>query len=135
MIGRTCHRFIPSESLQVPKCPPVRSALQMQRQSPTQKTPTLKTDTPKPCTVIQGEDSLPANDATGEISGALVAAVKAAGVPGGVVMMLVQPGEKNSYDQQVGNVALLWGLSWVAGRWELVLGGRWYPCLSGFLPD
>ncbi len=51
--------------------------------------------------VMQGMDSLPANDATKEISDALAAAVKAAGVPQGVILMLVQPGEKNSYDQQV----------------------------------
>ena len=51
--------------------------------------------------IVQEVSNLPANDATAEISDALAAAVKAHGLPGGVVLMLVQPGEKNSYDQQV----------------------------------
>lgn len=50
---------------------------------------------------MQELSNLPPNDATGHISEALAAAVKAQGQAEGVVLMLVQPGEKNSYDQQV----------------------------------
>jgi glutathione synthase len=44
---------------------------------------------------------LPANDAMQGICRALAAAVVAAGGEGAVMVMVVQPGERNAYDQQV----------------------------------
>ena len=45
-------------------------------------------------------DNLPANDAMSEIADALGAAAAAHGAPDGVVLMVVQPGERNAFDQQ-----------------------------------
>lgn len=45
-------------------------------------------------------DRLPFNDAKAELADALGAAVTAHGAPGGVVVMVVQPGERNAFDQQ-----------------------------------
>ena len=50
---------------------------------------------------MQGESNLPANDATNELAHAIAAAVRTQGSEDGAVLMVVQPGEKNSYDQQV----------------------------------
>jgi hypothetical protein len=44
---------------------------------------------------------LPANDATGELADAIGAAVREFGVEGAAVLFVVQPNERNSYDQQV----------------------------------
>jgi glutathione synthase len=44
---------------------------------------------------------LPSNAAMQGICRALAAAVVAAGDPGAVMVMVVQPGERNAYDQQV----------------------------------
>ena len=53
------------------------------------------------CNGLQDLQRLPENDTTAELSAALAEAVSAQGTPEGVVMMLVQPSEKNSYDQYV----------------------------------
>ncbi|KAL4538452.1 hypothetical protein Ndes2526B_g03244 [Nannochloris sp. 'desiccata'] len=45
-------------------------------------------------------ENLPPNDAMTEIASALGAAVEAHGAPNGVVVMIVQPGERNAFDQQ-----------------------------------
>ena len=45
-------------------------------------------------------ESLPPNDAMTEIASALGAAVEAHGATNGVVIMVVQPGERNAFDQQ-----------------------------------
>ena len=45
-------------------------------------------------------ENLPFNDAMSEIADALGAAVAAHGAPGGIVVMVVQPGERNAFDQQ-----------------------------------
>lgn len=45
-------------------------------------------------------DNLPFNDAMSEIADALGAAAAAHGAPNGVVVMVVQPGERNAFDQQ-----------------------------------
>jgi glutathione synthase len=44
---------------------------------------------------------MPANKAIEGIPAAIAAAAKAHGVTEGVVVMIVQPGERNAYDQQV----------------------------------
>lgn len=49
---------------------------------------------------------LPANPALVNIADALAEGVKAHGAEGGVVLMVVQPGEKNAYDQQWLQLAL-----------------------------
>lgn len=46
-------------------------------------------------------DSLPQNYATEEIADAIGAAVEQYGAPDAVVLFVVQPDERNSYDQQV----------------------------------
>jgi glutathione synthase len=52
---------------------------------------------------------LPSNAAMQGICRALAAAVVAAGGEGAVMVMVVQPGERNAYDQQVRrNITLLW---------------------------
>lgn len=51
--------------------------------------------------LVQDLAKLPANDATNELAHAIAAAVKAQGAEDAAVLMLVQPGERNSYDQQV----------------------------------
>lgn len=56
--------------------------------------------------------ALPPNDALDQLADALGAAAQAYGVEGAVVVMVVQPGERNLYDQQVG-----WGGGgWVGGQ-------------------
>lgn len=45
--------------------------------------------------------SLPENHATEEIADAIGAAVREYGAPDAVVLFVVQPNERNSYDQQV----------------------------------
>lgn len=52
------------------------------------------------------EASLPPNNVTAEIADAIAAAVHAYAVEGAIVLMVVQPGEKNSYDQQWIQLAL-----------------------------
>lgn len=54
---------------------------------------------------------LPSNAAMQGICRALAAAVVAAGGPGAVMVMVVQPGERNAYDQQVSRVSgfSIWG--------------------------
>jgi glutathione synthase len=47
-------------------------------------------------------DQLPANPAMEALPAALAAAVRATGLEGAVMVMVVQPGERNAYDQQVG---------------------------------
>ncbi len=44
--------------------------------------------------------ALPQNAAMEGIVAALAQAAQASAAPGGVVLMVVQPGEKNAYDQQ-----------------------------------
>lgn len=44
---------------------------------------------------------LPPHDARAEIADAIAAAVRAHGAGGGAVLMVVQPGERNAYDQYV----------------------------------
>ena len=46
---------------------------------------------------------LPDNDVTAEYVDAMAAAVQEYGNPQAIVLFVVQPSEKNSYDQQVGN--------------------------------
>lgn len=55
----------------------------------------------------QDAASLPDQPAIEMIPDALAAAAKAHGAPGGVVVMVVQPGERNAYDQQVGPHTLM----------------------------
>jgi hypothetical protein len=49
----------------------------------------------------QDVSRLPPNPAIEAIPDAIAAAAKAHGAPGGCVVMVVQPGERNQYDQQV----------------------------------
>ena len=53
------------------------------------------------CFVLQELSNLPENNATEAISDAIAEAVKTHQEGNGSVLMVVQPGEKNSYDQQV----------------------------------
>ena len=57
---------------------------------------------PPPSPLIQDIARIPANPAIEGIPDAIAAAARAHGVDGGVVVMVVQPGERNAYDQQVG---------------------------------
>ena len=50
--------------------------------------------------LAQDEAQLPANEATAGIVDAMAAAHRARGDPDAVVAMIVQPGERNAYDQQ-----------------------------------
>ena len=50
---------------------------------------------------VQDEATLPPNDVTSEIADVMAQAVQAYGVDGAVVLMVVQPGERNAFDQQV----------------------------------
>ena len=56
---------------------------------------------PPPSPVIQDIARIPANPAIEGIPDAIAAAARAHGAEGGVVIMVVQPGERNAYDQQV----------------------------------
>ena len=49
---------------------------------------------------LQDDATLPANDVTSEIADVMAGAVRAYGVDDAAVLMIVQPGERNSYDQQ-----------------------------------
>jgi glutathione synthase len=49
---------------------------------------------------VLDQQRLPSNEAMEGISRALAAATAAAGGPGAVMVMIVQPGERNAYDQQ-----------------------------------
>ena len=49
---------------------------------------------------------LPENDVTAEYVDAMAAAVQEYGKADAVVLFVIQPGEKNSYDQQVNHAAL-----------------------------
>ena len=51
--------------------------------------------------MIQDIARIPANPAIEGIPDAIAAAARAHGAEGGVVVMVVQPGERNAYDQQV----------------------------------
>ena len=51
--------------------------------------------------VLQELSQLPHNDVTAEYVDAMAATVQEYGQPGAVVLFVVQPGEKNSFDQQV----------------------------------
>ena len=57
---------------------------------------------PPPSPLIQDIARIPANPAIEGIPDAIATAARAHGVDGGVVVMVVQPGERNAYDQQVG---------------------------------
>ncbi len=57
-------------------------------------------DSPPPCCHLQEASRLPPNQAIEAIPDAIAAAAKAHGAPQGVVVMVVQPGERNAYDQQ-----------------------------------
>ena len=57
---------------------------------------------PLPSPLIQDISRIPANPAIEGIPDAIAAAARAHGAEGGVVVMVVQPGERNAYDQQVG---------------------------------
>jgi hypothetical protein len=50
----------------------------------------------------QDASKLPDNEAMSNIAEALAVGARAEGSAGGVVLMVVQPGERNAYDQQVG---------------------------------
>ena len=50
---------------------------------------------------MQELSQLPDNDVTAEYVDAMAAAVQEYGTPNAIVLFVVQPGEKNSYDQQV----------------------------------
>lgn len=50
---------------------------------------------------LQELGRLPPNNALEQISDALGHAAEQQGTEGGVVMMVVSPGERNAYDQQV----------------------------------
>lgn len=54
-----------------------------------------------PRSLPQDPARLPDNPALEALPAALAAAVGAQGAPGGCVVMVVQPGERNAYDQQV----------------------------------
>ena len=51
--------------------------------------------------LLQELSQLPDNDVTAEYVDAMAAAVQEYGVAQAIVLFVVQPGEKNSYDQQV----------------------------------
>jgi glutathione synthase len=57
---------------------------------------------PLTTTAALSSDRLPPNDAMAGIARALAAATVAAGGGEAVMLMVVQPGERNAYDQQVG---------------------------------
>lgn len=61
---------------------------------------------------MQEEASLPPNNVTAEIADAIAAAVHAYAVEGAIVLMVVQPGEKNSYDQQASSTLCRICISW-----------------------
>lgn len=65
-------------------------------------------------------ERLPANNAMDDIVDAMAAAVADYGAAGGVMVMVVQPGERNAYDQQVGTEGL--GLGTGMG-WDRVRAG------------
>jgi hypothetical protein len=50
---------------------------------------------------LQDASALPPNPAVTDTPAAMAAAAKAHGAPGGCMVMIVQPGERNAYDQQV----------------------------------
>ena len=50
---------------------------------------------------VQVIAKLPDNDVQAQLSDALGLAVRESGIEGAVVLMVVQPGETNAYDQQV----------------------------------
>ena len=50
---------------------------------------------------VQELSQLPPNDVTAEYVDAMAAAVQEYGQPDAIVLFVVQPGEKNSFDQQV----------------------------------
>ena len=50
---------------------------------------------------VQVLAKLPDNDVQAQLSDALGLAVRESGIEGAVVLMVVQPGETNAYDQQV----------------------------------
>ena len=50
---------------------------------------------------VQVQAQLPDNDVQSRLSDAIGLAVREAGHDGAVVLMVVQPGETNAYDQQV----------------------------------
>ena len=52
---------------------------------------------------MQELSQLPDNDVTAAYADAMAAAVQEYGIPHAVVLFVVQPGEKNSYDQQACN--------------------------------
>ncbi len=52
--------------------------------------------------MVQELSQLPDNDVTAEYVDAMASAVQEYGHPDAIVLFVVQPGEKNSYDQQVG---------------------------------
>lgn len=56
---------------------------------------------------MQDDTRLPPNDVISAISDAMAAAVKAHGGREAVMVMIVQPGEKNSYDQQASALQVL----------------------------
>lgn len=49
-------------------------------------------------------ERLPSNEAMKGIAAAMAAAVATAGAPDAVMVMVVQPGERNAYDQQVSSI-------------------------------
>jgi glutathione synthase len=55
---------------------------------------------PQPLLQLLDTSRLPSNEAMAGISRALAAATAAAGGPNAVMVMVVQPGERNAYDQQ-----------------------------------
>jgi glutathione synthase len=55
---------------------------------------------PQPLLQLLDTSRLPSNEAMAGISRALAAATAAAGGPNAVMVMIVQPGERNAYDQQ-----------------------------------
>lgn len=56
---------------------------------------------------LQALAQLPENDVTAEYVDAMAAAVQEYGQANAIVLFVVQPGEKNSYDQQVAQACSL----------------------------
>ena len=73
---------------------------------------------------MQDLKALPPHDTTSELADAMALAARTAGPKGGLILFVVQPGEINSYDQQVCPLMLCSALQqllnevllWITGR-------------------
>ena len=59
---------------------------------------------------LQDLEALPPHDTTSELADAMALAARTAGPVGGLILFVVQPGEINSYDQQVCPLMLCFAL-------------------------